>query len=35
VALLEAIQPAQRALEAKPRMDMPGAVAADVNRSCM
>ncbi|MBM3499927.1 MAG: hypothetical protein FJX74_14800 [Armatimonadetes bacterium] len=35
VALLEAVRPAHRALVEKPRMDMPGAVAAEVSRSCM
>lgn len=33
-ALLEAIEPARLALMTRPRMDMPGAVAATVDRSC-
>ncbi len=34
-ALLEAITPAQSKLVLQPRMDMPGAVAGEVDRSCM
>jgi hypothetical protein len=34
-ALLETVMSAERRLTEKPRMDMPGAVAAECNRSCM
>ncbi|MBM3475438.1 MAG: hypothetical protein FJX75_19410 [Armatimonadetes bacterium] len=34
-ALIEAVKSAERRLIEKPRMDMPGAVAAECNRSCM